>query len=412
MIPAPDGPIGQVFGLWTSILSEAGLGKRIGLPSDGRPEQTKCAASQNQGANPAVFRTETPRRKAPSKLGAIQMVGHDNITDGKKSSGPAADPSNSRGQAAKPRPEPASKAPISERKLAANRANAQRSTGPKTPEGKQRSKQNSYKAGIFARQLFFPTEAGQNEWDGYKEVAERIYAHYRPQGVMEELLVDKVVTEAVRFARLLWFEREEFARKDAFWGQGSDKVLRYQTAINRQLTKAVEQLEDLQAERKPAGGTCESGPGSESGAVAEEPCDLPWEPGSGGSGQVIPGASNSWPAGPVTVDSACEATARQPFVAALDSVSFGPAKTSGDAPQRTEIYKTNPPKPNSVDEGGRPGKAEADEVHSLVEITEQAAGLPTHLEPNDVSTPTSIPGTGAPDVALAETNEQAIFDSL
>jgi hypothetical protein len=143
--------------------------------------------------------------------------------DGKNASspeaGPSVFPSETPGQPKEQKPKP----PISDRKLAANRLNAQRSTGPRTPEGKQRSQQNSYKAGIFARQLFASMEAGRKEWDGYKDTAARIYGHYRPQGVVEELLVDKVVTESVRFARLLWFEREEFARKGAFGAKGSTK---------------------------------------------------------------------------------------------------------------------------------------------------------------------------------------------
>ena len=340
------------------------------------------------------------------------METHDYVTDGKKPSSPTADPNQSAGQAAGLRPEPAPKGPISDRKLAANRLNAQRSTGPKTPEGKQRSRQNSYKAGIFARQLFFPTEAGRNEWDGYKDIAARIYGHYRPQGVMEELLVDKVVTEAVRFARLLWFEREEFARKDAFWGQGADKVLRYQTAINRQLTKAIEQLEDLQAERNTAGRTEETGSDPESDALAEEPCDLPWELVSGDAAQTIPSVPNPPAAGRATVNSSSEAIARLPLVAALGAASSGPAKTSGNAPQETEIYKTNPPKPNSSGEADRPGDEEAGEVHSLVEITERVAGLAAHPEPNDVKAPTSGSETTSPDAALQEPREEEIFDCL
>jgi hypothetical protein len=41
------------------------------------------------------------------------------------------------------------KKPVSPQKLVANRKNGLRSKGPKTPEGKQRASQNSYKHGFF-----------------------------------------------------------------------------------------------------------------------------------------------------------------------------------------------------------------------------------------------------------------------
>ena len=43
--------------------------------------------------------------------------------------------------------------PISERKLAANRANAQKSTGPRTPRGKTTSSWNALKHGLLSRRL-------------------------------------------------------------------------------------------------------------------------------------------------------------------------------------------------------------------------------------------------------------------
>jgi len=159
------------------------------------------------------------------------------------------------------------KAPISSRKLAANRRNAHRSPGPTTAQGKAKSSRNSYKLGIFAKQIFPSGPEGLKEYGGYKNIVERIYGHYRPEGVMEELLVDKVVTESVRFARLLLYERQELSRDNPFWGQAPDRVLRYQSAINRQLTRAIEQLEELQAAR--------NADASEHDDEAGEPGDMP-----------------------------------------------------------------------------------------------------------------------------------------
>ncbi|MBN9658072.1 MAG: hypothetical protein J0H49_07830 [Acidobacteria bacterium] len=50
------------------------------------------------------------------------------------------------------------KQPISERRLAANRANAQRSTGPRTPEGKRRVSQNASRHNLYSKFHRLPGE--------------------------------------------------------------------------------------------------------------------------------------------------------------------------------------------------------------------------------------------------------------
>jgi hypothetical protein len=46
--------------------------------------------------------------------------------------------------------------PSSEAQIAANQANAQRSTGPKTAAGKERSRANSYKHGLTGEGIVLP----------------------------------------------------------------------------------------------------------------------------------------------------------------------------------------------------------------------------------------------------------------
>ena len=46
---------------------------------------------------------------------------------------------------------------LSERRLAVNRANAQLSAGPRTPEGKAKSSLNAVKTGLCGRTVLWPT---------------------------------------------------------------------------------------------------------------------------------------------------------------------------------------------------------------------------------------------------------------
>jgi hypothetical protein len=85
------------------------------------------------------------------------------------------------------------KRPPSERKLNANHANAQKSTGPRTPEGKQRVARNAVKHGILAREVFIGEGDGAEREEDFRELQAGLYAAYDPKDVAEQLEVENIV---------------------------------------------------------------------------------------------------------------------------------------------------------------------------------------------------------------------------
>ena len=340
------------------------------------------------------------------------MESHDGKTNDKSFSGPEGNRNDSPGEfsqsGANQQPKPA----ISERKLAANRLNAQRSTGPKTPDGKRRSSQNAYRSGIFARQLFFNTDAGRKEWEAYEGFAAAMYEHYQPVGIMEEMLVDRVVSAAVRSARVLWFETEAFARKDTFWGNCIDKVLRYQTTTDRQLTKAIELLEDAQRNRQQATGRGEIDSGSGCGDVPTNPSDMPLAPGAADQGRLALEPSSLPSTNQVPAALPNEAIARYSCAPTFGAVPPGRNEDSSGVPQETENYKTKPPTPILSGESDYTGHEKARQKHSFTEIAERVAGLAASPDSNDEHMPTLDSGNKSVDATVPGTTQDEILDCL
>jgi hypothetical protein len=142
----------------------------------------------------------------------------------------------------------AGKRAISPRKLAANQANARHSTGPKTMEGKAKSAQNAIKHGIFAKRFLHGASA--EDVAEMETAIQEMRDYYQPVGKLEEMLVEKIVVESARYARILGFEEQELSRKHAFFGVGLDRFGRYSTSTNRALSRAMEDLARVQAARR------------------------------------------------------------------------------------------------------------------------------------------------------------------
>jgi hypothetical protein len=165
---------------------------------------------------------------------------------------------------------------LSERQLNANRRNALRSTGPRTPEGKTRVSENARRHGLLARETVLPDEDRQQ----YLNLLAALEADHQPAGPLEEFCVRQMASAQWRLARLVRIETGFFAtevenlrpNQDATdaghdphdrttrllgtaFKQGSagdpvGKLCRYEGTLQRSFYKALESLRAAQARRR------------------------------------------------------------------------------------------------------------------------------------------------------------------
>src|SRR5918995_62602 len=95
----------------------------------------------------------------------------------------------------------------SEKQAQANRRNALKSTGPKTPAGKAAVRLNANKHGLRSQEVLLP---GEDE-EALKELDENLRAELQPVGELENLLVDGIIAAHWRLRRLRRVEAGIFA---------------------------------------------------------------------------------------------------------------------------------------------------------------------------------------------------------
>ena len=170
-----------------------------------------------------------------------------------------------------------------EKQIAANRANAAQSTGPRTEDGKARSRLNALKHGLLATEAANFGVEGEPARRAFENLSDRLENHYRPRGPIEEILVQKIAIATWRLKRALRFEsrsthdaslREAAAYKNwsnnhkgrrhpsiknmRDWGLDGAPIpedfklallIRYEGAINRDLYRAMGELRKVRKER-------------------------------------------------------------------------------------------------------------------------------------------------------------------
>ncbi|MBV8731897.1 MAG: hypothetical protein JO336_18980 [Acidobacteriia bacterium] len=98
--------------------------------------------------------------------------------------------------------EPVTTPTASTARLAANRANAQRSTGPRTEDGKRRSSLNALRAGLTGQTVILPSDDLQN----YAAFTKRLIDAYEPVGAREQDLAYTIAAERWRLHRVRTLE--------------------------------------------------------------------------------------------------------------------------------------------------------------------------------------------------------------
>jgi hypothetical protein len=105
------------------------------------------------------------------------------------------------------------------KKIAANQANAAKSTGPQTEEGKERVAQNGVTHGLRSKSVVAPWE-NQEEFDRFEE---EMLACLRPGDPLERMMAERIVAEAWRGRRAAAYEAQLLAAELAF--QESDRQM-------------------------------------------------------------------------------------------------------------------------------------------------------------------------------------------
>jgi len=145
---------------------------------------------------------------------------------------------------------------ISEAQLAANRANAAHSTGPRTEEGQKRSSLNAMRHGLTGRTVLLPREKKQD----YDAFSQEIFNQLKPANPMEREKVQLIVDQQWRLRRAAAMENALMGMMDP---EGPEEIeidtgvvrqvatlQTYVQRIQQVLKEAEKQLQDMQFARQ------------------------------------------------------------------------------------------------------------------------------------------------------------------
>ena len=125
--------------------------------------------------------------------------------------------------------------------IAANRRNSQKSTGPKTPEGKKTVSQNAVRHGLLSTNVLVPGE----DPEAYQLFAYQMFEELQPDGILERMLVKRIIDTQWRLERLaqveaaLYLQQESLTRHN---GDGTFRKIPIETAEPAEWEQALDAL--------------------------------------------------------------------------------------------------------------------------------------------------------------------------
>ncbi len=160
----------------------------------------------------------------------------------------------------------------SPRKIEANRQNARKSTGPRSSRGKARSSRNAVKHGLLAGRIVLADHPDEDPRE-FAALLDGLSDDYKPRGMIEKMMVERLAVSFWRLRRAYRFEAEAIAQANQpgiasqmleQFGMPAgeqfekvlpdvkdlDKLVRYESMIDRELLRTLAHLERRQRSRE------------------------------------------------------------------------------------------------------------------------------------------------------------------
>ncbi len=111
----------------------------------------------------------------------------------------------------------------SAKQIAANRRNARKSTGPRTPEGKAVASRNAITHGLHACDIILKSPHLTEDRTQYEQLVDSLIDELKPKGILQEHLVLKIANSLWRYRRVI---NAETARTNRQLESAADDIRR------------------------------------------------------------------------------------------------------------------------------------------------------------------------------------------